>query len=250
MSGGYGSGGSGQTRGTDILSPVNTTRASLDPRTPPCATAGRHVARWSWAPRSCWPRPAHADGHPEGWSDPEPVDGCTPCRARRRARWSCSSLIRLAVYLPAMVRGEKVTPGAARERVVRRPAPGRPGRRQGRPAGARGRGHGWRQWQLVSTSPTDERHEIDRAIRGAERPAATSSRSSSAPPRASAPVREPPARLARRAVAQHPDHGRPGRPAARDRHRLRRPPRPQRRRGRAGVLRCSRPSPPATWSAA
>ena len=99
-------------RGTDILSLVNTT---------PLPTLARHALRGVTAVTSLGvlgsavllAAPAHATGTPEGWSDPEQVDrlealvaaGRRPARPVRADRPARSTL-------PALARGEKVTPGA------------------------------------------------------------------------------------------------------------------------------------------
>ena len=55
--------------------------------------------------------PAHATGTPEGWSNPEQVDGLYALALLVGAPLALFLLITLAVYLPALARGEKVTPG-------------------------------------------------------------------------------------------------------------------------------------------
>jgi len=55
--------------------------------------------------------PAHATGTPEGWSDPEPVSTFEVLVLLFAGPFMLFVLISLAVYLPAMARGEKVTPG-------------------------------------------------------------------------------------------------------------------------------------------
>jgi hypothetical protein len=55
--------------------------------------------------------PAHATGTPEGWSDPESVDPLHALALLVGAPALLILLIALAVYLPAMARGERVTPG-------------------------------------------------------------------------------------------------------------------------------------------
>jgi hypothetical protein len=55
--------------------------------------------------------PAHATGTPEGWSDPEPVDKLDALALLVGGPLVLFLLITLAVYLPALARGEKVTPG-------------------------------------------------------------------------------------------------------------------------------------------
>ena len=55
--------------------------------------------------------PAHATGTPEGWSDPEPVDSLEALALLVGGPLLLFLLIALAVYLPALARGEKVTPG-------------------------------------------------------------------------------------------------------------------------------------------
>ncbi len=57
--------------------------------------------------------PAVADV-PEGWSDPEPVSLVQVLLVVAAVPLALAFLIVLAVYLPAMVRGERVTPGAER----------------------------------------------------------------------------------------------------------------------------------------
>jgi hypothetical protein len=56
--------------------------------------------------------PAGADV-PEGWSDPEPVSGMHALLVLGGVPLLLFALIVLAVYVPAMVRGERVAPGAA-----------------------------------------------------------------------------------------------------------------------------------------
>jgi hypothetical protein len=55
--------------------------------------------------------PAHATGTPEGWSDPESVDGLYALALLVGAPLALFLLITLAVYLPALARGERVAPG-------------------------------------------------------------------------------------------------------------------------------------------
>ena len=55
--------------------------------------------------------PAHATGTPEGWSDPETVDVLQAFALLVGAPALLFVLITLAVYAPALARGEKVTPG-------------------------------------------------------------------------------------------------------------------------------------------
>ncbi len=55
--------------------------------------------------------PAHATGTPEGWSDPEPVGSLHALTLLVGGPLLLFVLIALAVYLPALARGEKVTPG-------------------------------------------------------------------------------------------------------------------------------------------
>ena len=55
--------------------------------------------------------PAGADG-PEGWSDPDPVSGMHALLVLGGLPLLLFALIVLAVYVPAMVRGERVAPGA------------------------------------------------------------------------------------------------------------------------------------------
>lgn len=50
---------------------------------------------------------------PEGWSDPDPVSGMHALLVLGGVPLLLFALIALAVYLPAMVRGERVAPGAA-----------------------------------------------------------------------------------------------------------------------------------------
>jgi hypothetical protein len=56
--------------------------------------------------------PAHADV-PEGWSDPEPVSTLYALLLLGGAPLILFVAIVVLTYLPAMVRGEKLTPGAA-----------------------------------------------------------------------------------------------------------------------------------------
>lgn len=55
--------------------------------------------------------PAHATGTPEGWNDPEPVGSLHALALLVGGPLALFLLIALAVYLPALARGEKVTPG-------------------------------------------------------------------------------------------------------------------------------------------
>jgi hypothetical protein len=56
--------------------------------------------------------PAHADV-PEGWSDPAEVDALEALLLLAGVPVVLFVVIVLAVYLPALARGEKVTPGAS-----------------------------------------------------------------------------------------------------------------------------------------
>lgn len=56
--------------------------------------------------------PVHADV-PEGWSDPDPVNVLDALLLLAGVPILLFVLIALAVYVPALVRGEKVAPGAA-----------------------------------------------------------------------------------------------------------------------------------------
>lgn len=56
--------------------------------------------------------PAHADV-PEGWSNPADVDMLDAILLLAGVPLLISALLALAVYLPAMIRGEKLTPGEA-----------------------------------------------------------------------------------------------------------------------------------------
>lgn len=56
--------------------------------------------------------PAHADV-PEGWSNPPPVSTLHALLVLGGIPLLLFLLITLAVYLPAMVRGERVAPGSA-----------------------------------------------------------------------------------------------------------------------------------------
>ena len=56
--------------------------------------------------------PAEAEV-PEGWSDPDPVSGMHALLVLGGMPLLLFVLIVLAVYVPAMVRGEKLTPGPA-----------------------------------------------------------------------------------------------------------------------------------------
>ena len=56
--------------------------------------------------------PAGADV-PEGWSDPEPVDTLNALLILGGIPLLLFVLITLAVYLPALARGERVAPGSA-----------------------------------------------------------------------------------------------------------------------------------------
>lgn len=55
--------------------------------------------------------PAHAEV-PEGWSNPEPVSALHALLVLAGIPLLLFVLIALAVYLPALVRGERVKPGA------------------------------------------------------------------------------------------------------------------------------------------
>ncbi|WP_295661291.1 hypothetical protein [uncultured Nocardioides sp.] len=57
-------------------------------------------------------RPAFADV-PDGWSDPEPVDALGALLLLGGVPVLLFLLITLAIYLPALVRGERLAPGAA-----------------------------------------------------------------------------------------------------------------------------------------
>ncbi len=56
--------------------------------------------------------PARADV-PEGWSDPDPVSGMHTLLVLVGVPLLLFVVIVLAVYLPAMIRGERVAPGTA-----------------------------------------------------------------------------------------------------------------------------------------
>ena len=172
--------------------------------------------------------PETVGGHPER------LRACTSSLLlvlipRRR----CSLLICLLVYLPSMIAsGDELPAGpglAQRGRVVRRPARrSRDGRHRRHQAAGRqrrrpGRRTEWRQWQLVTPSPPASATRSTRRSATRRRCAASSSRSSSAAPRAR-PGRSP-SGCTPRCAAPGPlgaGPGRPGRPAARDRHRRRR----------------------------
>ena len=87
--------------------------------TTPLPTLARHALRGVTAVTSLGvlgsavllSAPAHATGTPEGWSDPEPVSGVHALALLVGGPLVLFLLITLAVYLPAMARGEKVTPG-------------------------------------------------------------------------------------------------------------------------------------------
>ncbi len=87
--------------------------------TTPLPTLARHALRGVTAVTSLGvlgsavllSAPAHATGTPEGWSDPEPVDGLYALALLVGGPLVLFLLITLAVYLPALARGEKVTPG-------------------------------------------------------------------------------------------------------------------------------------------
>ena len=225
---GYGSGGRGRADG-----PISLCARDHDPldlaRALRAVTVARRSVPWlaRAARRTRRRRPA-----PEGWSDPEPVDPLHAARCCSSAsRCCCSSLITLR-GLPAVAgprRADRARAARRREPVVRRPAhrapPScRPGRR---------RGTSRRKGRVAPVAAGDvltaaERH----AARQGDPPgraavAATSSPSSSAPPRAS------PAPFASRLHASLVAPARsililvdPAARAARDRHRRRRAPHP------------------------
>ena len=92
--------------------------------------------------------PAHADV-PEGWSEPEAVDSLQALLFFVGGPILLFVLIALAVYLPSMIRGERLLPDhsageapVAGRSAVRHP---RAGRRR-----ARRVADGWSQWQLVT----------------------------------------------------------------------------------------------------
>ncbi len=87
--------------------------------TTPLPTLARHALRGVTAVTSLGvlgtavllAAPAHATGTPEGWSDPEPVSRFEVLVLLFGGPFMLFVLITLAVYLPALARGEKITPG-------------------------------------------------------------------------------------------------------------------------------------------
>lgn len=83
----------------------------------PTATARRATSRWTGraavllsAPAAALlAAPAYADV-PQGWSDPDPIDGLNALLLLVGGPLLLFVLIALAVYLPAMVRGERLLP--------------------------------------------------------------------------------------------------------------------------------------------
>ncbi len=118
---------------------------------------------------------------------------------------------------PGVIKGERFTPGgqATAGPVVRRPGQGH---RRAAGAGQRRVQGGWSKWPLVSSTRRavpgrrgDPPGRADLALRV--------QRLRRSGRRRAACVRDPAPQLAGRPVAQHPDHGRPRRAGARDRHR-------------------------------
>lgn len=88
--------------------------------TTPLQTLARHALRGVTAVTSLGvlgsavllSAPAHATGTPEGWSEPEQVDGLYALALLVGAPLALFLLITLAVYAPSLARGERVMPGA------------------------------------------------------------------------------------------------------------------------------------------
>lgn len=105
-------------RGTDILPVVTTHLEPLNPSRSAARGAVRRAVRLASVgvtvacvtALTLVAAPAGADV-PEGWSNPADVDMLSALLLLAGAPLLLFVLITLAVYLPAMVRGEKLTPG-------------------------------------------------------------------------------------------------------------------------------------------
>ena len=110
-------------------------------------------------------RPRERRG-PEGWSDPDAVSVLQACSCSPGIPLLLFLVIAVLVYLPAMVRGERVAPGGATRENQWFGGP-RKGTAELAGSGHRGVEGRWRQWPLVTFSGA-ERSTLDEAIRTAE----------------------------------------------------------------------------------
>ncbi len=92
---------------TDTLSPVTTPISAVVRRIVVLAVSGITVAGLSLALAA----PAGADV-PEFWDDPEPIDKLDMVLLLGGVPLLLAVLIAIAVYVPALARGERVAPGA------------------------------------------------------------------------------------------------------------------------------------------